>query len=278
MKTFDSNTIDHVDWMAGTVLSDFYVPLDDAGRERMGRVERDGTDLNHMHSMSNIERDAGAPGIVEAYEVVRTDIARRVAADMKASNEAGDFPELAKHPQFDTAIAFDPDVHAIPESERRKPQVMAPMETMYDEIFSKAPISPETAHELGRIGAKLTGIAEISGSRDFVRAVNDVQLPVDRLQRIERQKGLSTDPEAKPFYDVVAVDLGTRLAFHLKNGIDKGHLDGGLLTGKERTLVADPHAPQMPGMDRPRGRPPISSKGPDDGIPVMATRSIDAGR
>lgn len=278
MKTFDSNTIDHVDWMAGTVLSDFYAPLSDAGRERMERVERDSKDLNLLHLMYSIERDAGAPGIVDAYEIVRTDIARRVAADMKASHEAGDFSDLDKHHQFDPSIAFNPDLYAVPKEEREKPQVSAPRESIYDEAFSKPVISAETAHELGRIGAKLTGDADISGERDYVRAVGDVSLPVDRLERIERQKGLSTDTEAKASYDVVAVDWGTRLSVHIRDGIESGHLDANRLSDREKALVADPHAAQPAAAERAKGKPPIMGKGPDSDMPVMGTRNRGAER
>lgn len=286
MKTFDNNIIDEIDWFAGTLLTDFQEPKDAAGRERMERLERDGKDLNHTYAEHGVGRDASTPGVLEAYDVVRTDIARRMSVDMKTSNDAGEFPELRKHPQFDSSVSFDPDSYATPMEERYRDSLGDSQPSRFDEAFARKPLTVETARELVNIGEKLTKDAPKSGKKDYVRALNDVTLPIDRLERILNQKDLSTDPEAKASYDIVAIDKATRLSVIMADVLDRGHLDASRLTKRESALIANPHEPQ-PAEGRgvrdqaktiPAGRPPITSKGPDSDLPMIDHRNRGTGR
>lgn len=280
MKPLSQDIIDNIDWFAGTMVSDFYQPKDQAGRDRMERVELNGKDLNLLMPNRDVRREASAPGSEEAYPIVLTDIAMRISADLAASEKAGDFPNLSKHPQFDPSIPLDPQTYND-EPDRPFSNLTSRLATPYDAAYEKGVVSPEVANRLAEAANRAFPDGKEGREKGDRLLDNRILLFADRVERVERQRGLSTDPEAAKAYDVVASDYGTRLAVALRNGLEAGRVHPSRLTRDDFAIIENPHAPLPKGLMAQAGAlaadgaKQTSSKGPEEAPTQMPAKGLE---
>lgn len=280
MKPLSRDIIDEIDSFASTMVTDFYRPKDQAGRDRMERVDRNGTDLNLLMPNGDLRREAAAPGAEEAYSVVLTDIAMRISADLVASDKAGEFPDLSKHPQFDSSIPLNPQMFND-HGDRPASNLTSRLETPYDAAFDKGAVSPEVAVRLAEAANRAFPDGKEGRGKGDRLLDNRILLFADRVERVERQRGLSTDPEAARAYDVVASDYGTKLAVSLKNGLEAGRVHPSRLTREDFAVIENPLAPLPKGLMAQAGAlavdgaKPTSSKGPEEAPMQMHGKGLE---
>lgn len=278
MKPLAKDIIDYIDSYSGTVLSDFYVPQGRDGADRMARVEANSRDLNLIMPMSDFRREDAARGTEEAFAVVLTDVAMRISADLVASRDAGDLPDLDRHPQFDHDIAFDPQRYNDREPDREPASWR--VETPYDGAFREGAVPAANAVRLAEVAERaFPDGREGKGPGDRLLD-NRILLFADRIERVERQRGLSTDPEAAGAYDVVASDYATRLAVSLRNGLEAGRVHPSRLTPEDLALVQDPRALPDKGLSAQAGLLPpvragVAAKGPKEAPAAAADRGVE---
>lgn len=275
MKPLSKDTIDEIDWFASSMVTDFYEPKDQAGQDRMARVDQNGADLNHLMNDRDMRRESAAPGAEEAYAIVSTDIALRISADLAASHAAGEFPKLASS-QFDPSVSLDPRRYEDLSPYEPSRSTLPPLETPYDAAFGKGVVSPDVASRLAQTAARAFPDDVIAPGRMRDQQIdNRILMFAHRVERLDRQRSLSTEPEAKASYDVVASDLGTRLAVSLKNGLEAGRVHPSRLTREDFALIENAFAPPSKGLMAQAGAlaadgvKPTASKGPEE-APVQA--------
>jgi hypothetical protein len=279
MKPLSKDIIDNIDWFAGSMVTDFYEPKDQAGRDRMERVDSNGTDLNLIMNNGDLRREAAAPGAEEAYSVVLTDIAMRISSDLAASHQAGEFPKLARS-EFDPSIPLDPQAYNDHEDGPRS-NLTSRLETPYDAAFEKGAVSPEVAVRLAEAANRAFPDGKEGRGKGDRLLDNRILLFADRVERVERQRGLSTDPEAAKAYDVVASDYGTKLAVSLKNGLEAGRVHPSRLTREDFAVIDNPLAPLQKGLMAqagalaPDGVKPTGSKGPEEAPVHVPGRGVE---
>lgn len=284
MKPLSKDTIDEIDWFASEMVTDFYEPKDQAGRDRMARVDQNGTDLNHLMNSLDMRRESAAPGAEEAYAIVSTDIALRISADLAASHEAGEFPGLASS-QFDPSVSLDPRRYEDLSPYEPSRSTLPPLETPYDAAFAEGVVSPETASRLAEAAARAFPDQTIAPGRMQDQQIdNRILMFSHRVERLDRQRSLSTDPETRASYDVVASDLGTRLAVSLKNGLEAGRVHPSRLTREDFAIIENPFAPPAKGLLAQatalsnEGAAAAITKGPAENAAMAAPRSKGAER
>ncbi len=240
MKTLDASTVAEIDWFAGSMLGGVLQPRDQVGIDRRNRLEANSADLNLLTMDVDPRHGPVAPGLEQAYAIVSTDIAMRVSADLVAADRAGELPGLAAS-QIDPGVAFDPWNADTPVGKATVPLATDPTRERPD---ASAPVPAGNATRLAQ-----------ATRRAFPEAVRESETPqtrraatrlvtfADRIERTDRQRGMSTDPDAKAAYDVVSSDLGARLAIALKDGLEGGSIHPSRLTKEDFAVISDPRTP-----------------------------------
>lgn len=247
----DSETIGAVDAIASALINDYWTPSGKKGHALLERVDANAYDLNLLDPYSLRPEQPRLAGRENAYEVVLSDVAMRVSADLVEANRLGQFGDLGQK-TIDPSIAFDPvrfDLSEEEKASKAREAARYAQSALYlrgappPSLFDRGPITPETASKLAKIGERLVSQQQFrrNSTPETSRAHSETVLYSDRIRRIERQRDLSTDPAARPAYDLVAADLGIRLADTLRQADERHLIKRDALTLDERRMLVDPH-------------------------------------
>jgi hypothetical protein len=285
MILLSPETISHVDAHANAYADEHWNPKSAKGTENRSRLELVARDLNLLDSPTLSPSTPALEGRDEAMYAVLSDLALKASALMREAPQS----ELHDTRLIDSSIALDPvgfeePQEALAEASRariaHRAEVLrfhgAPSPSLHD----RGPMSNETADRVSETAARILETGRWKTS-DGHKLFHKVEMHVDRLQRLERNRKDVTDPELRAAYDLLHNDHAIKVAGHIVDAVKQGDLNARHVDSKDMRLMRDPHNPSRHGGLAMQAaglkvESPILSKGPVEAeVPAVAARSAE---